>query len=112
MLRRWPESAAAYRRAIALAPNRAKHHLGLAEALHAMKDRRALDAYRRARELRPDWTAALFGLGHALAETCQQDKARRTLQRLRQLLPAGAPHARAAGKLLTSMKAACPASSR
>lgn len=110
LLGRWADAAAAYRRAIADGPPRADNHDGLARALHALRDPRAIAEYRKALALSPGWAVPMLGLARALAETCQQQQARLTLEALRARDDAALR--RAADSIQASMIRACPAGSR
>jgi predicted O-linked N-acetylglucosamine transferase (SPINDLY family) len=80
-LQRWTEAAAAYRRAIVLAPQDPDAHCGLGNSLQMSGDLEgAIAAYRCALALRADDADTMSNLGSALRQSGQFDEALRWLE--------------------------------
>jgi cytochrome c-type biogenesis protein CcmH/NrfG len=87
-LRRWEEAAACYRRAIALAPNRAEAHRNLGSVLReAGRVEEGVSAIREALRLDPNFAEVWASLGLALVEADDPETALTSCQRAIELNP-------------------------
>jgi Tfp pilus assembly protein PilF len=84
---RWADSVTLFEHAIAVTEDNRLAHLNLAEALSNEGDRAALEHYRRAIEIAPQWADAHAGLGETLRQWGRGEEAIVPLERAVELAP-------------------------
>ncbi len=83
----WSDSLTLFRRAVAVTEGNRLAHLNLAEALSDRGDRSALEHYRAAIAINPDWPDAYAGLGETLRQFGQSQEAVSVLEQALELAP-------------------------